>query len=228
MILRAGIALLLGLLWACHAVAQAPPNKTEIRAYKGLLASTIRGELEETRRLLAGGADPNVTDDQGRTPLHIAMHRRERDIARALVQGGADPRAVDRSGYDILGIAVIRDDIELVHLALEFGADPKAITGTYGGTALNTAAQLGHDGVVAALIEAGAPLDHVNKAGWTALIEAIVLGEGTLRHLACVQALLAGGANPNLADRNGQSPLTLARKRGFSAIAEAIAKAGGK
>ena len=215
-------------LSAAQALAQAPPNKSEIREYKGLFSSTIKGELGETQRLLASGANPNITDDQGRTPLHIAFHRREREIARALVKAGANPRLTDNRGYDILGIAVVRDDLDSVALALELGADPKAVTGSYGGTVLNAAAQLGHDGVVAALIKAGAPLDHVNKAGWTALIEAIVLGEGTPRHLACVQALLAAGANPNLADRNGNSPLTLARKRGYAAIADAIAKAGGK
>ena len=228
MTLRACILGLCLALSAAQALAQAPPNKSEIREYKGLFASTIKGELGETQRLLVAGVNPNVTDDQGRAPLHIAFHRREREIARALVKAGANPRLTDNRGYDILGIAVVRDDIDSVALALELGADPKAVTGSYGGTALNAAAQLGHDGVVQALIKAGAPLDHVNKAGWTALIEAIVLGQGTPRHLAAVQALLAAGANPNLADRNGNSPLTLAKKRGYAVIADAIAKAGGK
>ena len=223
-----GLAVIWFLVPAPSSRAQAPPNKSEIREYKGLFASTIKGDLAETQRLLASGADPKITDDQGRTPLHLAFHRREREIARALAKGGVDPRATDNRGYDILGIAVVRDDPEMVALALELGADPKAVTGSYGGTVLNAAAQLGHDGVVAALIKAGAPLDTVNKAGWTALIEAIVLGEGTPRHLAAVQALLAAGANPNLADRNGNSPLTLAKKRGYTAIADAIAKVGGK
>ena len=208
--------------------AQMQPNKTEIKGYKGLFASVIKGELEETRKLLAGGANPNATDDEGRTPLHIAAYRREREIARALIKGGANPRAVDGKGYDILSIAAVRDDVELVKLAVELGADPKAVIGTYGGTALHTSAQLGHASVVAALVKAGAPVNHVNKAGWTPLIEAIVLGEGTPRHLAAVQALLDAGANPNIADRSGTSPLALAKRKSYSAIADAIAKAGGK
>lgn len=230
------VRLVLGLAAATLATTVAPapsraqmqPNKTEIRGYKGLFASVIKGELDETRKLLAAGAKVDETDAEGRTPLHIAAYRRERDIARVLVKAGANPRATDKRGYDILTIAAVRDDLEFVKLAIELGADPKAIVGTYGGTALHTAAQLGHASIVAALAKAGAPVNLANKAGWTPLIETIVLGEGTSQHLEAVKALLAAGANPNIADRSGASPLALARRKGFTAIAEAIAKAGGK
>lgn len=224
----AAIALVAIALPTSPAFAQMQPNKTEIRGYKGLFSTVIKGELDETRKLLAAGANVNETDAEGRTPLHIAAYRRERDIARVLVKAGANPRAVDSRGYDILTIAAVRDDLEFVRLALELGADPKAIVGTYGGTALHTAAHLGHASIVTALAKAGAPVNLANKAGWTPLIETIVLGEGKPQHLDAVKALLAAGANPNIADRSGVSPLALAQRKGFTAIAEAIAKAGGK
>ena len=75
------------------------------------------------------------------------------------------------------------------------GASAKLTTSRYDGTALIAAAHLGHDGVVRQLIAAGAPLDHVNNLHWTALIEAIVLGDGGRRHQAVVQALLKAGAS---------------------------------
>lgn len=68
------------------------------------------------------------------------------------------------------------------------------------------------------LIAAGAPLDHANNLHWTALIEAIVLGDGGPRHQRTVAKLLAAGANTQLADRQGQTPLQLARARGFEAM----------
>ena len=70
--------------------------------------------------------------------------------------------------------------------------------------------------MVAALIAGKAPLDHVNNLGWTALIEAIVLGDGGARHQATVRALIDGGANLDLADGQGVRPLTLARQRGYA------------
>ena len=213
---------------AAPAFAQTPPNRTDLRAYKGLLSSTIREELEETQRLLASGADPNLADDNGRTPLIVAAHRGLRDIARALVKSGANVNAMDKQSYDIVTISAVNNDVGFLKLALELGANPKAITSPYDGTALIAAAHLGHHQICAELIMAGAPLDHVNNIGMTALIEAIVLGDGGNNHQNTVRILLDAGASPNISDRSGATPLALARGRGYTAMAEMIARAGGK
>lgn len=210
------------------AVAQTPPNKTEIRDYKGLFSSVIREELDETRKLLAAGENPNARDPNGRTPLIVAAHRGLKDIARALVAGGADPNAKDNQRYDIITIAAVNNDVGFLKLALALGGDPKAITSPYNGTALIAAAHLGHHEVCAELIMAGAPLDHVNSIAMTALIEAIVLGNGGPAHQATVRVLLEAGANPNIADRSGATPLALARSRGYAAMVRMIERAGGR
>ncbi len=223
-----GLMLVAAMGLAGHGGAQMPPNKTEIRAYKGLFSSVIRGNADETRQLLAKGANPNETDDKGRTPLHIAAHRRNVEIAQILVKGGANPRAKDARGYDMIAIAAVQNDVRFLQTAIKLGADPKASIGSWGGIALNTAAHLGHTDVVKTLIAAGAPVNHRNKAGWTPLIETIVLGDGKAGVQASVAALLAGGADPNIADAKGATPLALARKKGFNEIARLLQKAGGK
>ena len=85
----------------------------------------------------------------------------------------ADLNALDHDRYDVLTIAAVADDEAMVRLAIAAGADTGLVTSRYDGTALIAAAHLGHDGVVRALIEGGAPLDHVNNLHWTALIEAV-------------------------------------------------------
>jgi 2-dehydro-3-deoxyphosphogalactonate aldolase len=110
----------------------------------------------------------------------------------------------------------------VVKALLATGASAKLITSRYDGTALIAAAHLGHDGVVRELIEAGAPLDHVNNLGWTALMEAVVLGDGGLRHVEAARALLAAGADRTIADRQGITPLQHARARGYVAMAELL------
>jgi len=59
----------------------------------------------------------------------------------------------------------------------------KRVPSVYVGTALIAAAHLRHDGVIRELIRAGARLDHINNLGWTALIEAVILGGGGPRHV---------------------------------------------
>ena len=61
-----------------------------------------------------------------------------------------------------------------------------------------------------------------------ALTHNVVLGDGGPRHQATVRALIAGGANHDLADRQGVRPLTLARQRGYAKIADMLAQAGSK
>ena len=107
-------------------------------------------------------------------------------------------------------------------MLLAAGASAKLTTSRYDGTALIAAAHLGHDSVVRQLIEAGAPLDHVNNLHWTALIEAVVLGDGGARHQATVKALLGAGANTALTDRDGRTALQLARARGYGALARLL------
>ena len=58
--------------------------------------------------------------------------------------------------------------------------------------------------------------DHVNKLGWTALLEAVILGDGGPVHTEIVRLLVEAGANVNIADREGVTPLTHARRRGFA------------
>ena len=72
------------------------------------------------------------------------------------------------------------------------------------------------------------PLDHVNNLHWTALIESIVLGDGGPRHVATLRALVDAGAGLQLADREGRTPLQLARSRGYAEMAALLERAGAK
>ena len=154
--------------------------------------------------------------------MHVAAYRAQHGAMRALVASGADPNALEQDRYDIVTIAAVADDVATLKLALELGTSAKNVTSRYDGTALIAAAHLGHAEVVRTLIGAGAPLDHVNNLGWTALMESIVLGNGGARHTDTLKALLDAGADPNIADRGGATPLTQARARGYQRMVKLL------
>ena len=213
---------------ALPALAQVPPSAVERASYSGLFAAVVRGDIAAITRLAAAGDPVDARDAQERTPLHVAAYLGNRDAMRALVKAGANPDALERDRYDIVTIAAVADDVPTLETALALGASAASVTSRYDGTALIAAAHLGHDRVVRTLIRAGAPLDHVNNLGWTALIESIVLGDGGPRHTASLKALIDAGANVNLADRSGTTPLALARGRGFRDMAAMLEKAGAR
>lgn len=211
---------------ATPAQAQVPPTATEAAAYQGLHAAAARGDVPALHRLIAAKGDLNARDAYGRTPLHVAAYARQADAIRTLAQAGADLNALENDRYDAVTIAAVAEDEATLRLLLQLGASARQVTSRYDGTALIAAAHLGHDGVVRQLIAAGAPLDHVNNLHWTALIEAVVLGDGGPRHQATLEALLQAGANPALTDRHGNTPLQLARQRGYLAMAQRLQAAG--
>ena len=213
-----------GLLFQATAWAQVPPSTAEVARYSGLHAAAQRGDVAQIQRL-ATAATVNTVDSYGRTPLHVASFAKQREAIRALVKAGADLSKLESDRYDAVTIASVADDEETLRVLLQQGASAKLTTSRYDGTALIAAAHLGHDGVVRQLIQAGAPLDHVNNLHWTAAIEAVVLGDGGKRHQSTLKALIDAGANLKLTDRHGQTPLQLARARGYSEMVNMLEKA---
>lgn len=210
------------------AFAQISPSQAELRAYSGLHAAAAQGDSAAVERLVGAGEAIDSKDARNRTPLHVAVFRGRHAAARVLLRLRADPNAREAQDYDIVTIAAVQNDVEMLQIALAGGGDPKAVTSPYAGTALIAAAHLGHDEVVRTLIAAGAPLDHVNNLGWTALMEAVVLGDGGARHAACVAALVQAGANRDIPDRQGITALGHARQRGFTEIVRILETASAR
>ncbi len=210
--------LCLFIMLATPANAQIAPSASDVAGYDRLHLAAHEGDADTVRLEIAGGADTEKADGHGRTAVHIAAHASHEPIISLLAAAGANINALENDAYDAVTIAAVANDTEMLTAALEAGNRADNITSRYAGTALIAAAHLGHHEVVKILIDAGAPLDHVNNLGWTALIEAIVLGDGGPDHQLCVRHLVDAGADRLIADNSGTTPLQLARQRGYAEI----------
>jgi ankyrin repeat protein len=159
--------------------------------------------------------------------LIAAAYDNRVDRARALIADGADVNAKDateQSAY-LIATSEVGDDPALLELTLRNGADVDA-KDSYNGTGLIRAAERGFPRIVRRLLATPIAVDHVNRLGWTALLEAIILGEGGPRHSETVRLIVAAGADLELADADGVTPLAHAERRGFDAIAAILRRAG--
>ena len=186
-----------------------------------LVAAVARGDAEGVRRLLEAGTDPDAAGDDGRTAVTEAAYAGHADIVRLLVDAGADVDRQDSTRANALLSTGETGFLDVLEEVLRAGPD-LARTNRFGGTALIPAADRGHVAIVRRLLETDIDVDHVNDLGWTALLEAVILGDGGPAHLEIVRLLLAAGAYPALADREGVTPLEHARAAGYQEIASLL------
>ena len=186
-----------------------------------LLDAFRAGDLAQVR-LVAGKADLEARDRQGRTALLLATHANHVEIARALIEAGADVNAKDGMKDTPFLYAGAEGRDEILELILATGRARLDDTNRYGGTALIPAAHHGHPSTVRILLQAGLDIDHVNDLGWTALLEAVILGDGGPVYQEIVGILVDAGAQ-QISDRDGVTPLEHARRLGFTEIAAKMA-----
>ena len=204
------------------------PITTVENMNKQLILAAEAGDTARVQQLLHAGAQINAQDERGRTAVMAATHGNQVATVALLIETGADIHQQDELLDNPFLYAGAEGLLEILQLTIAAGADTK-LTNRYGGTALIPAAERGHVAVVEALLtQTDVDVNHINRLGWTALLEAILLSDGGADHQQIVQLLIAHGADVNLADQAGVTPLQHARQRGFVAIEEILLAAGAR
>ena len=188
---------------------------------QALIVAAERNEVATIRRLLGAGTNVRARDAQGRTALLAATAHNHIESAKLLIEAGADVNAQDGKLDSPLLLAGASGYLDILKLTLQANPNFK-VYNRFGGTALIPACERGHVEVVKELLKTQIDIDHVNNLGWTALLEAIVLSDGGPRHQEIVRLLVSAGANVNLSDRQGVTPLQHARRSGFEVIANVL------
>jgi uncharacterized protein len=204
-------------------------RESSVDADGELIVAARAGDAGRVRSLLGRDADVDARDASGATALVAAAYGNHLDVARSLIEAGADVNVEDerqQSAY-LIATSEVGDDPRLLELILANGTDVDA-KDSYNGTGLIRAADRGHVRIVERLLDTEVEIDHVNRLGWTALLEAIILGGGDREHTQVVRLLVEAGADVNLADGQGVTPLAHARRQGYDEIAAILQRSGGR
>jgi ankyrin repeat protein len=198
------------------------PSKRQ--ANQQLLAAAERGDATAAALAIRGGADLETRDERGRTPLLLAASKDRLEVARLLVYLGADPDALDDQHDTPWLVTGVTGSVDMLEVLLP--AEPDlTIRNRFGGTSLIPASERGHVGYVRRAVRTGINVNHVNDLGWTALLEAVILGDGSKRYQQIVTTLLDAGADPKIADRQGVTALQHAEQRGQREVARILRNA---
>lgn len=193
-----------------------------------LFEAVVGKEIDIVRELLNSGIDINAQDEQGRTAIMIATYANDAEMVKVLIDEGADVDIQDDMLNNPFLYAGAEGYMDILKLMIAAGADPK-ITNRYGGVALIPASEHGYVEVVEELLtNTKTDVNHVNNLGWTALLEAIILNDGSVKQQQTIRLLIEYGADVNLADKDGVSPLQHAREKGFKEIEGILLEAGAK
>ncbi|MFC4101609.1 ankyrin repeat domain-containing protein [Paenibacillus xanthanilyticus] len=193
-----------------------------------LLQAVDRRDADAVAKLVQEGADVNAQDAKGRTPAMIATYNNDPATVQALIDAGADVNIQDEIRNTPFLYAGAEGYLEIVKLTIQAGADP-AITNRFGGTALIPASEHGYTDVVQELLaNTNVDVNHINNLGWTALMEAIILNDGGPKQQQTVKLLLDHGADANIPDHDGVTPLQHARDKGYTEIERLLLEAGAK
>ncbi|MCT3727260.1 ankyrin repeat domain-containing protein [Elizabethkingia anophelis] len=208
-----------GILSNCH--SQVREDKVESTSVN-IIDAVKNNQPVLVEKALKEGANVNTKDSNKRSLLLIATISGATDTAKLLVHYGADVNQQDDKLDSPFLYAGATGQTELVKLYLAHGARFD-IFNRYYGTALIPASERGHVETVRLLANTkDFPVNHVNRLGWTALMEAVILGNGGTKHQKTVQILKDAGADLNIPDHDGRTPLQHAKSLGFKEIVKIL------
>jgi ankyrin repeat protein len=222
---RVPVAILLAAILVWTGMTQSAHSQSS--PARDMLDAAARGDTARIEKLIADGAPLDPLDSARQTPLLLAVQGNHLATVEMLIKAGANinAQAANMDTPWLLAGALGRTD--MLRLMIPRGPD-FSIRNRFGGNALMPACERAHVDTVKLLLTTRIDVDHVNNLGWTCLLEIVILGDGGPAHVEVARLVLSAGANPNIADKDGVSPLAHARRKGQGEIAQLIASAGGR
>jgi len=196
-------------------------GEKNVKKYSGELIQAVENnDIEKVQEILKDTLYPiNEMNNEKETPLLIATHDNNIEVAKLLIKAGADINQQDSIQDSAYLYAGAQGKTEILKYMIEHAEPNQNIVNRYGGNSLIPAAEKGHLNNVKLLLEDGKiDIDHQNNFGYTALIEAVALTDGSEVYQQIVQELVIYNANKELRDNSGKTALDYAKENGYTTM----------
>ena len=186
-----------------------------------LLKAAQEGDEQQVKLLLDKGEKIDEQDRDGRTPLMIAVINNNLSLAKLLLERGADLNIRDNTMLSPWLCAGANGFHKILRTALKYNPEISS-TNRFGGTVLLPSSEKGYLKTVETALEAGVSVNHMNDLGWSALQEAVILGNGGFLYRDIIRKLMQFGADPDLKDHEGKTAKDWAVSRGEHSVIELL------
>lgn len=193
-------------------------DKTVFDILRGQDIATILTELEA---VTSDAMD--LVDEAGQTPLHLAVFNHQVEVAAVLLNKGAQPNKKNSTMLSPFIAAAANGLSDMFKLILAYEPDLTE-TNRFGGSALLPSSEKGFIRVVQQALDAGVPVNHINRLGWTALLEAVVLGDEGFLFRDIVEELMTFKADASIKDFDGKSAIDYSQEKATRRIADILTK----
>lgn len=189
-----------------------------------LIQAVQENDLDKVKEILTSKAyDINGQNERGESALLIATHHNQIDIAKQLILAGADVNQQDHIQDSAYLYAAAQGRTEILQFIIENSQPDQHVYNRYGGNTLIPAAEKGHLDNVRLLLKDGAvDIDHQNNFGYTALIEAVALRDGSHLYQDIVKELLSYNADRTLRDHEGKTAEDYAEELGYQELIDML------
>ncbi|MGM0339245.1 ankyrin repeat domain-containing protein [Enterococcus sp. AZ007] len=203
---------------------QTQENKNRTIAPGALIQAVSSNDSAKVTEILkAKTYSIDEVNEKGETPLLIAVHNNQIEIAKKLINAGANVNQQDNIEDSPYLYAGAEGRTEILTYMLAHSTPDQSITNRFGGNALIPAAEKGHlDNVKLLLNDGHTNINHQNDYGYTALIEAVALRDGSQVYQNIVAELLKHGADPNIIDNYGKTAKDYADELGYTNISKML------
>jgi ankyrin repeat protein len=202
--------------------------------------AVYESDVDEVRRLIRAGADVSLANDYGATPMSLAAEAADVAILKLLLDAGADADSPNAEGMTALMLVARTGNVEAAKLLVDHGATVDARENFGGQTALMWASARRHPDMIEYLMSRGAAVDarsavrdyqrHIQAEGRPKSLDSggftPLLYAARENCIECVDVLLANGADIDLPDPEGVSPLHVAIMNANWDLAKRLIDAG--